>query len=97
MKRNAIMEECRKLITPDIRRRVDLSVFVSERIFDILEKQHKSQRDFAKLMGKKESEISKWLQGTHNFTLSTISKIELVLGVPIFNTKPESQEDLILV
>jgi len=27
-------------------------------------------------MGKKESEISKWLSGTHNFTIETIAKIQ---------------------
>ncbi len=35
------------------------------------------------MLGKKESEISKWMRGTHNFTIETISSIENVLGYPI--------------
>lgn len=91
MKRNAIMEECRKLITPEIRRNVDLSVYVADKILDILEKQHRTQRDLAKMLGKSEAEISKWTQGTHNFTLSTIAKIEVALGENIINTTPKEK------
>jgi predicted transcriptional regulator len=86
MKRNSVMGESRKLITPEIRRSVDLSIYVADRIFDILEKQHKTQRDLANTLGKSEAEISKWMQGTHNFTLNTIAKIESVLGEHIFET-----------
>ena len=38
------------------------------------------QKDLAKALGKNESEISKWLSGSHNFTLKTIARIEDVLG-----------------
>lgn len=42
-----------------------------------------SQREFAAKMGKRESEISKWLTGRHNFTTSTIAKISYVLETQI--------------
>ena len=32
------------------------------------------------MLGKSEAEISKWMRGTHNFTLDTIMNIEDVLG-----------------
>ncbi len=35
------------------------------------------------MLDKNESEISKWMRGTHNFTIETISQIENVLGVHI--------------
>lgn len=35
------------------------------------------------MLNKNESEISKWMRGTHNFTIETISSIENVLGTPI--------------
>lgn len=35
------------------------------------------------MLDKKESEISKWMRGTHNFTIETISAIENALGTPI--------------
>ena len=34
-----------------------------------------------KEMGKTEAEVSRWLAGTHNFTIRTIAKISDALGV----------------
>ncbi len=90
MKKNSLMEECRKLITPEIQRSVDLSVDIADRIMDILAEKGMTQREFAKAMNKKESEISKWLQGTHNFTTATIAKIEMVLNKNILSITKSS-------
>ena len=38
----------------------------TNRIYDILESKGMSQKDFARLMGKTETEVSRWLSGTHN-------------------------------
>lgn len=67
-------------VSDEVKRFVDHSFDIVNRIHDILENQGKTQRDLATLMGKKESEISKWMQGTHNFTLKSLAKIESVLG-----------------
>lgn len=67
-------------VSDEVKRYVDHSFDIVNRIHDILENQGKTQRDLATLMGKKESEISKWMQGTHNFTLKSLAKIESVLG-----------------
>ena len=40
-------------------------------------------KDLAEMLGKKESEISKWMRGTHIFTIGTIAAIEAALGEPI--------------
>ena len=42
-----------------------------------------SQRELARRLGKRESEVSRWLTGRHNFTTSTIAKIETALGSPL--------------
>ena len=39
-----------------------------------------TQKDFARLMGKTETEVSRWLSGTHNMTLATLCKISIALG-----------------
>ena len=70
-------------VSDEVKRYVDHSFEIVECIHAILEKQGKNQRDLAKMLGKKESEISKWMQGTHNFTLKSISKIEAALGETI--------------
>lgn len=95
------MEECRELITPEIREEIDFSVSIVNRIFDILEQKGITQREFARRMGKNEAEISRWMHGTHNFTLTTIKKIERALGKPILvvagTEKPEIHNRTILV
>jgi transcriptional regulator with XRE-family HTH domain len=56
---------------------------IAERIQAILSAKNMTQRDLANLMGKSESEISKWLTGLHNLEMKTITKIETVLGEEI--------------
>jgi transcriptional regulator with XRE-family HTH domain len=74
-----------------VKRFVDSSFEVVNKIHEILERQGKTQRDLANLMGKNESEISKWMQGTHNFTLKSIAKIESVLGEKLFEVLKEDE------
>lgn len=83
MKRSNIIEARRTKVSPEIRRRVDLSFLIVDRIHCILEAKGLKQKDLANLLGKNESEISKWMRGTHNFTIETISAIESALGTPI--------------
>ncbi len=83
MKRSSIIESRRKRVSAEIRRRVDLSFLIVDRIHSILNERGLKQKDLASMLGKKESEISKWMRGTHNFTIDTISSIEKVLGEPI--------------
>lgn len=81
MKRSNIIEARRAKVSPEVRRRVDLSFLIVDRIHSILEDKGLKQKDLANMLGKKESEISKWMRGTHNFTIETISSIENVLGL----------------
>ena len=83
MKRSSILEARRAKVSPDVRRRVDLSFMIVDRIHSILVEKGLKQKDLANLLGKKESEISKWMRGPHNFTIETIISIENVLGMPI--------------
>lgn len=83
MKRSSIIEARRAKVSPEVRRRVDLSFLIVDRIHTILEEKGLKQKDLAHMLGKKESEISKWMRGTHNFTIETISAIENVLGTTI--------------
>ena len=83
MKRSSIIEARRAKVSPEVRRSVKLSFLIVERIHAILEERGLKQKDLANMLGKKESEISKWMRGTHNFTIETISSIENVLGQAI--------------
>ena len=85
MKTNRIMDEIRSSISPETKMQMELSVAIANRIYDILEAKGMSQKDFARLMGKTETEVSRWLSGTHNMTLATICKISLALGENILS------------
>ena len=83
MKRSSFIEARRAKVSPEVRRRVDLTLLIVDRIHSILEEKGLKQKDLANMLGNKESEISKWMRGTHNFTIDTISSIENALGTPI--------------
>jgi transcriptional regulator with XRE-family HTH domain len=83
MKKNPRFEERRRSIPKEIDIFVNRSFDIVDRIHEILKLKTLSQKDLADLLDKKESEVSKWMTGTHNFTLKTLVKIEDVLGYPI--------------
>jgi len=85
MKRNNIIEVRRQRVPADVRRQVDLSFLIVNRIHEILISKGYKQKDLADKLGKNESEISKWMRGTHNFTIETISSIETALEEPILD------------
>ncbi|TVR36944.1 MAG: XRE family transcriptional regulator [Cryomorphaceae bacterium] len=60
-----------------------ISFDIAERLHDILDEKGMWQKDLAQLMGKKESEVSRWLKGMHNFTMKTVVKLEFALQKPI--------------
>lgn len=83
MKTSSIIEARRRKVNPEIRRMVDLSFKIVDRIHEILKAKGLKQKDLALRLGKKESEISRWMRGTHNFTIDTLISIEDALGEPI--------------
>ncbi|MBR4837696.1 MAG: helix-turn-helix transcriptional regulator [Bacteroidales bacterium] len=83
MKTNKILDEIRGYISPDVKKQLEISVSLANRIYDILEAKDMSQKDLAKLLGKTETEVSRWLSGTHNLTIATIAKISVALGEDI--------------
>ena len=68
-----------------LERTMDLSFEIADRIEEFAKKNRIKKKDFADYAGVNPSEVTKWVSGTHNFTLSTIAKIEKVLGCVIFN------------
>ena len=83
MKKSDILERRREKVNPEVRKSVDLSFQIADRIHEILTEKQLRQKDLAMLLGKNEAEISKWMRGTHNFTIDTLVSIEDALGAPI--------------
>ena len=63
----------------DVKIEIDLSFQIADKISSILKSKGMSQKEFAEKMQKSEAEISRWVGGTHNFTIKTIAKISDVL------------------
>lgn len=84
---NPIMDEVRKrYLTPEIQKQVDMQVMIANRIYDLLEQKGMSQKDLAQKLGKTETEVSRWLCGTHNITMATIAKIAVALDDDIITS-----------
>lgn len=105
MKTNKIMDSIRSNTPAEVNKQVDFCVAIANRIFDVMEERGMKQRDLAKALGKTETEVSRWLSGTHNLTIATIAKIATVLGDDIITTTssirpyklPEEQQAAIMV
>jgi transcriptional regulator with XRE-family HTH domain len=61
----------------------DLYMDLVLRINQILKDKQIGKKELAELLGKEPSEVSKWLNGQHNFTLKTIAKLSAVFNEPI--------------
>ncbi len=55
------------------------------RVNQLLKEKSMSQKDLAEQMQKRPSEINKWLNGEHNFTLKSLARLEAELGETIIN------------
>ena len=84
---DSLFDELLARVPKETSRHHDLLVEIGARIEEVIKRKGWSQADFAKAMGKKESEISRWLGGGQNFTIATIAKIESVLGEDILSVK----------
>ncbi len=48
-----------------------------------------SKAEFARKMGREQSEVTKWLSGTHNFGVRLLTELEMKLGIRLLNVQEE--------
>lgn len=93
---SAIIEKILKRTDPVKAQIIKKKMFFAKHLYDLIVAKHLSQKAFAEQLDKHPSEISKWLSGTHNFTLDTIFEIEAKLDVKLVNVfEPKSKQKLI--
>ena len=85
MIKNDLFRQCLAAIPAEQKAEFELSYGIAERICEILKSKGLTQKEFAGQLNKRESEISKWLTGRHNFTMQTIAKIETALGCKLID------------
>lgn len=54
---------------------IELSFAISNKIDALMKERGLSKKQFADQIGKRPSEITRWLSGQHNFTLSTLAML----------------------
>lgn len=70
-------------IPANIQTEVDLSFEISDRIDNLMRQRGLSKKQFADALGRRPSEITKWLSGQHNFTIATLAMLSSFFGQPI--------------
>ncbi len=68
---------------PELKKRLDLSFAIADKLDAILKQRGLTQKEFARMIGRSQAEVSRWLSGTHNFTLATLAKISVTLGCSV--------------
>lgn len=72
-------------ITPEQRARTYKQMAIAACIADALDAKGWSKSEFAAYMHQRPSVVTRWLSGTHNFTVDTLSDIEEALGIRLFD------------
>ena len=84
MKRAKIsLRELLSDISPEERAEARLSFQISNRLDFLMKEKGLSKKQLADAIGKRPSEITRWLSGEHNFTISTLAMLSSFFGQPI--------------
>lgn len=74
---------------PAIEKMVEKNLAIVEKINFLLNERNLTRTEFAKKLGKSPSEVSKWLSGSHNLTLKSITKMEVALETDLINIEAQ--------
>ncbi len=81
---------------PLIKMQVSSKMRIAARIADLIKENGWSKSEFASKVNKLPSEVTKWLSGTHNFTIDTLCEIAVALNVNLFDILITGDDDLLL-
>jgi ribosome-binding protein aMBF1 (putative translation factor) len=82
-----LIDDLLSKITPEFQEEVDYRMNLAAKIYWGMKAKGWTQKIFAEEMEKKDSVISRWLSGTHNFETDTLFKIEKKLGIRLLDLK----------
>jgi transcriptional regulator with XRE-family HTH domain len=78
-----IIEEILKSIPQVDKEKIGNKMSIAARIDDYMQEAGINKTELARRLSKNPSEITKWLSGTHNFTIDTLTEIAFELKVSI--------------
>lgn len=94
--RSKVVEELRQEALPQLKELISKRMSLAAKIDDALQEKGLTNQEFAFMMGKKPSEISRWLSGIHNFTTETLWEIERILNIQLLTSsypKPDALKE----
>ena len=72
-------------VPPEIKEEINLSFEISNKIDALMQERGLSKKQFADQIGKRPSEVTRWLSGQHNFTVSTLAMLSTFFGKSIIS------------
>ena len=72
-------------IPDEKREEARLSFAIYNRLAALMQERGLNKRQLAQALGKRPNEITRWLSGEHNFTISTLAMLSTFFGKPIIN------------
>ncbi len=83
MDNNNLIEQLLNYISPEESLRIENRMLLAAKIDDALKAKGWKKNDLMKALGKKnQSEVTKWLSGTHNFTATTKKQRLFLTNLP---------------
>lgn len=88
-----LYREAMENVPPDSLEFADLSFAIIDRVHGIMDRMPgMNQKQLAAKLGKRESEISRWLGGMHNLTLRNLARLNVALGSKVIVVPPADAE-----
>ncbi len=88
------LEEKTRDIPRETELMVDMSILIGRKISEFLRANQMTKREFARRLGKSETQVSNWFGGGHNFTLKTLAEISSIFGIDfseVFKVRHDQQ------
>ena len=79
-------------ISPAEQKSTDRKMMLAARIYNTMKAKGIKNGQLAAILRRKPSEITKWLSGTHNFTIETLWEIGDVLGIKLINIEEQEEK-----
>lgn len=80
---NIHLQEIFNEIPQERREETRLSFAISNRLDTLMREKGLNKKQFAEVLGKRPNEVTRWLSGEHNFTISIFAMLSSFLGEPI--------------
>ena len=75
-------------VPQSIKTEINLCFDISNKIESLMIQRGLTRKQFADAIGKRPCEVTKWLSGQHNFTISTLASISAFFNCPIVSVMP---------